>query len=574
MSDVSASSLFNVFIFLLIPFIAAYTAKLLRFPPLVGYILGGLSLATLIGNSAMEIINGVAFFGIVFLLFTIGLEVNFNQLLRLKKFILIGGTLQILFTGIFVYILSFVFQFSVLSSLLIALAFTSSSTILVAKIIQEKGEEGSFVGQLALGILMLQDLAFIPLLIIFESLHTKDLSISDIFFDIAFSIIKAGVIITIMFFVGKKLIPKLFNQIARESRELLNLFIILFIVGVTYLSILLHIPVLIGVFIAGILVGQTYEHHHIFSQIRPFRDMLAVVFFVFIGININIVAVLPFIPKIILFSLLVVVIKVCIIFFICIKMRLHTRTAFSISMLLFQVSENAFILMYSAVNNKIIPYTDYLFVVTSVLFTLILTPILIKNKDTIYIFLRALVKRHLPLIENYLNKRIDSNISPIDELSLRGHVVICGYGRIGNQIGRALNMAQIPFIAIDYNFDTVEKNKAQGVNIIYGDPTDISILDYAQVDEAKVLISALPEQFAQETIILNAQKLNPKITIISRVHQHRDAQRLLDLGVDIVVQPEFEASISIIKKLLHTFKSSKDEIVGHVKRIKIEEGMV
>ena len=134
-------------------------------------------------------------------------------------------------------------------------------------------------------------------------------------------------------------------------------------------------------------------------------------------------------------------------------------------------------------------------------------------------------------------------------------------------------MANIPYVAIDYNAYIVEKAKRGGVNIIYGDPSDIDILDYAQVEEAIILILALPERYTQEAIVLNAKKLNRDIFIISRVHRESDQTRMKDLGVNMVIQPEFEASLSIIKKIYLWHRLDKADIINKIRRLKIEHGI-
>ena len=242
-------------------------------------------------------------------------------------------------------------------------------------------------------------------------------------------------------------------------------------------------------------------------------------------------------------------------------------------MYLFQIDEDAFILMSAAFINGIIAKEKYLFIISSVLITLIVTPILIKNKTKIYNKIRGFTKKYLPFLENFITYRIDSNNSFLEELQIKDHVVICGYGRIGSYIGRSLMMANIPYLAIDYNLFTVEKAKKHGANIIYGDPSDLDILDYAQVEKATILIIAVPDRHSQEMIILNAKKLNSKLFIIGRVHKEVDQIRMKDLGVDLVVQPEFEASLSIIRKIYLWHKIDKIEIVNKIKRLKIEHGI-
>jgi len=571
MTEIPLSTILNFILFLGIPFLTACFFHKIKISPVVGYILGGVILVNLFGNFfSIEAVNNLAYLGIIFLLFTIGLELNFYRLFALKKFIIIGGFLQIIISIFFIIIISSLFNFSFLESFLIGIALSSSSTSLVAKVIEERGEENSFLGELVIGILMFQDLAFIPFMIIFSALNTKDISFFDLSFKVSKSMIEAFFIIYFIFYLGQKLIPKIFNKVSNTSRELLNFFTIFFIFSVIGLSQFFKLPILVTVFVIGILLAQTLEHHHIFSEIRPLRDLLAIIFFIFVGANVKIDFVFSLLPKIILFTFIISLVKALIIFFIFIFFRFHSKNAFYLALYLFQIDENAFILMSTAFSKELINYEDYVFVISSVIFTLIVTPYLIKNKEKIYQLLKDFLKRYFPLVEKFINKRIDSDNSPIDVLSMKDHVIICGYGRVGSFIGRSLFLANIPFLAIDYNFHLVEKAKKEGINIIYGDPTDIDILDFAEVEKAKVLVLTLPEKYSQEKIILNAKKLNPKILIIARVHKRLDKHRLKNLGAQITIQPEIEAALSIIKKIYLFNKFTPEEIYNKIKRIRLE----
>lgn len=574
MGEISTPIVFSFFIYLFVPFIFGALAKKIKISPLIGYIIGGLVLGNFFPNLIDDqAIKNFAYFGIIFLLFTLGLETNFNRILILKKFIIIGGLLQLFLSMLFVFFLSLLFKFSLLESFLIGIALSSSSTTIVAKIIQDRGEESSFIGEIAMGILIFQDIAFIPYLMIFTSITGKDISVWEITKDTMLGLVEATVIITGLFYIGQKIIPKIFNKIARISRELFDLFIIVFIFFVVGLSIVLKIPTLIGAMVAGVLLAQTIEHYHIFSEVRPLRNLLGVIFFVFIGSHIELRLIIPYLPSILLFTIGVIIIKALIVLIIFLALRFHSKTSFNLSMYLFQIDEDAFILMSSAYLTKVITLEKYLFVTSAVLITFILTPIFIKNKDKSYRVIRGFIKKYLPFLEKFIAYRIDSNQSPIDTLEIKNHVVICGYGRIGGYIGRSLMLANIPYVAIDYSLYQVEKAKKQGVNIIYGDPTDIDILDYAQVDEALILILALPERLAQEAVVLNARKLNRNIFIISRVHRQADQTRMKDLGANLVVQPEFEASLTIIKKIYLWHKMDKQDIINKIRRLKIEHGI-
>lgn len=572
MSDIPSSFFFNFSLFLLIPFLFALFFRKSRISPIIGYMLGGIVLGNFFdGLISRDIINNFAYFGIVFLMFTLGLEIQFDQMIALKKFIVWGGFLQIIFSIIIVAICSFFFGFTLIQSLLIGIALSSSSTSLVAKIIQDRGEEGSFHGELAMGILMFQDLAFIPFVIIFNSITAHTISFVDITFKICVDMFAAGVILWFAYYFGHRIAPLIFNKVARASRELLNLFIILTIFMVAYVSTLLHVPVLVSMFVAGILVSQTMEHYHIFSQVRPLRDLLSIIFFIYIGTNIKIGMVGFLLPKIIAFALLIMGAKALIILLIFLFMKFHSKLSLYLSLFLFQIDEDAFILMSVAYVNKIFTQEEYLFIITTVMISLLCTPFFIGSKEKMYRIIRSIINRYIPSLHTYIKHHIDRDQSHIEALEIKHHVILCGYGRIGSYVGRALMLSDVPFIAIDYNFGTVEKAKREGINIIYGDPTDMDILDYAEAEHAVAIVTALPDRFSQETIILNARKLNKDILIIGRAHRKKDQKRMKDMGVKVVIQPEFEASLSIIRKLLLQRRMPKDEIVKKLHYFKLEQ---
>lgn len=574
MGEISLPLVLNFLLYLFIPFSLAILAKKIKLSPLVGFIAGGLLIGNIFPSIAnSEAIVSFAYFGIIFLLFTAGLETNFNRIFIFKKIIIIGGLFQLLLSMVFIFFLSLLFKFSLLESFLIGIALSSSSATIVAKIIQDRGEDSSFIGEIVMGILIFQGIAFIPYLMIFTAITGTDTSIWTIIVDSSLGLIKATIIIALLFYFGQKIIPIIFSKIARISRELLNLFIIVFIFFVVGLSIVLKIPTLIGAMVAGILLAQTVEHRHIFSEVRPLRNLLGVIFFVYVGSRIELQLIIPHIPSILLFTAGVIIIKTLIILVIFLTLKFHSKTSFNLAMYLFQIDEDAFILISTAYLAKVISIDTYLYVITSVLITFILTPIFINNKEIFYRLIREFIKKYIPFLEKFIAYRIDSNQSPIDILKIKNHVVICGYGRIGSYIGRSLMLANIPYIAIDYNLYQVEKAKKRGANIIYGDPADIDILDYAQVEVATIIILAVPEKSVQEAIVLNAKKLNRDIYIISRVHRQSDQMRMKDLGANLVVQPEFEASVSIIKRIYHWHKLEKDDIVNKLRRLKIEHGI-
>jgi CPA2 family monovalent cation:H+ antiporter-2 len=288
MVELPASLFFNATMFLLVPLFVAVVFKKNKISPIVGYMLGGIILSNFFGKfTNHEVLDSFAYFGILLLMFTVGLETQFDRMVSLKRYIVYGGILQLSLSALFVGLVSAFFGFSFVQCLLIGIALSSSSTTIVAKIIQDKGEEGSFIGEMAMGILMFQDLAFIPFMVIFNSLTGEHQSPIQIAFKICIDMVLASFILAFAYYMGKRIAPYLFNRFALLSRELLNILIVLCIFLVAYLSTLFHISPFISIFVAGIIVSQTVEHYHIFSQIRPLRDMLAVIFFIYIGMNVN-----------------------------------------------------------------------------------------------------------------------------------------------------------------------------------------------------------------------------------------------------------------------------------------------
>ena len=572
MTQLSIPFIFHILIFLTFPLVFGYLALKFKLPAIVGYIISGIILGIFVAAETREVIQLFADIGVILLLFTVGLETDTASLRRFAKFVIIGGLLQLIITGLITTLVLLIFGFSFFISLLLAFGFAFSSTAVASKIIQDRGEENTLVGRLSTGILIFQDIMVIPFLLVISS-YSGGLNNGNLLVHIITSLLKSIIIISVIFVVGEHIVPYVFSKVGRRSRELLNIFTITFIFACVGLFLFLGLPSSLAAFVAGLLIGQTLEHYHIFSQIRPLRDIFAILFFVFLGASVNLSGQLALLPLVIIFSILLIIIKVFVLLVIFIKFRFHTKSSYTIGIFLSQVGEFAFIAFALSSQYHLIDQRTFVFAVAVTITTLIISPLLIDHKDVIFISIRKRIKKHFPSISHYLSYNFDREPSRLEDLDLSGHIVLCGYGRVGRYIGRALDMANLPYIAVDFNLYTVEKMRATGVNIIYGDPTNYDILDYIQVDKAAILISTLPDKFSQELVILNAKQLNPNIIIFSRVAREKEQKRMKDLGAFIVVQPEFEAALSIIKRILRSYNIPKEEIAGKIKRLKIEHGM-
>jgi monovalent cation:H+ antiporter-2, CPA2 family len=563
MGEVSSEFISSLLVFIAFPLIGGIIAAKLKLPTLIGYIFGGIVLGNLFGSGMdSEALEQIANIGIILLLFAVGLEVNIGDIGRYKRFVLVGGLAQIILSGIVIFFVSLLFSFSFVEAVFIGFSFAFSSTALIAKALQASHEENSVKGSLVMGILVLQDLAVVPLIVIFSSLGS-DFGIAQISVSLVSSFIKAGLVLFAAIYFGGRIVPVLFDRVAKLSRGLLNLLtIFLIFVGVYFFSVM-GLPASIAAFVAGVMVGQTLEHYHVFAQIRPLRDLFAIFFFAFLGASIKVATVIPILPLIVIFTLFIVVLFVFLVY------RFHSRTSFAIALLLAHVGEFSFVIMHLGFTRGLVSHNAYLIALTSVLLTISLTPLLIDKERGIYKYLKGLLTKYAPGLSKYIKTNLDREESGRTTRK-QNHVVICGYGRVGRYIGLALKLSGISFIAIDRNIYVVERARRKKVDILYGNPADIDMLEHANVAKARAIVVVVPSKYAQRTIVRHAKELNSGIAIFSRVHREEDQLPLLNLGADLVTQPEFEASLTIVKQVLEHIGIPIEKITIQFKKLREE----
>lgn len=555
--------------------IGGILAKRAKLPMVVGYIAAGVFFGNVLPGITdrpfLELIGDV---GVTLLLFTLGVEFSFHRLRRVLSTIAWAVVLQVLLCLLLFLAVLFSIGFAFIPSLYLAAAASLSSTAIVVKILSERGELDTVPGELATAWLVVQDLAVIPLMILLPALSVAQSAGTQHIFTlllwVGISLLKAGLVIGVVIYLGRVGIGKLMHFVAGiGSREIF----LIATVGVVFLAGLLAysvgLSIALGAFIAGLLVAETSQNHSIFAEIRPLRDIFAVVFFVSLGMVLPLATLIPKIPVILLLTVTVVIIKWFLVLGLCRFLGYHRKTAFLVALSLTQISEFGFIIAREGVTIGALTHEHYVLLVALTFATILVSSPMIINGNKFYYWLYKALDQRWPKI--FPTKEI--NTDEPEELPIRDHVVICGYGRVGKYIGRALQMAGIAFLVVDYNHTTVADLKEQGIAVIYGDPADREVLDYAQVDFAKALIIAIPDRHTQEMIIAHAQTLNRRIKIICRTHHEEDQRHLKSLGVSTVVQPEFEAALSIVERILADFGIPPEEITGKISRLKIEHGM-
>jgi monovalent cation:H+ antiporter-2, CPA2 family len=559
---------------LLSAFIGGFLAFKIRLPSLVGYIVAGVIVGNVTPQYASHpILKTISDTGVTLLLFTLGIEFSFHRLSHIFKGIGRIAIIQVLLCiGIFTLLLVG-FRFPFIPSLFIGSALALSSTAVVVKILSEKGELETIPGETATGWLVVQDLMVIPLLILLPAIVTvsghPELGIAGIIGSIVLSIGKASIVLLVILFFGRIVIPKVLTVVsALGSRELFLISTIGIVLLASVGTYVAGLSAPMGAFIAGLIIAETGQNHAVFSEIRPLRDLFAVVFFTTIGMMLPLGVVTHIWGMVLLFTVIVLFVKWFVVYALSRARGYHKKTAFLVAVFLLPMSEFGFILAAVGSSLGVLNQTQTVFLVALTFVTIFVSAPLLSSGQKLYYSFSKTLGRKFP--------RLFPEIGEMHEaggLSVANHIVICGYGRVGRYVGRALQMAEIPFVVVDYDHHTVSMLRAKGIEVVYGDPADIDVLDFAQVDLARAIIVAIPDRHTQELIIGNALTLNKKIRIYCRTHHEEDQTHLKSLGVQTIVQPEFEASLSIVAKLLSEQGVSPEEISGKISRLKIEHGL-
>ena len=562
----------ELLVMLMAAFVGGLLAKKIKQSMLVGYIIGGMIAGLLFRSSGWlhtETISSMAEIGVIFLMFTLGLEFSFSRLKRVGQVAILGAVVQILGIMILMLLLLPRLGLGYQETLLVGAAFALSSTAIVVKVLSARGEMDTVFGQITVGWLLVQDLAVLPMMIMIPVLA----GVGGVGTGrVVLSMLKATALLYAVVILGKKLVPWMMNKVALgRSRELTLVSAVSLCLAAAFVTHWLGLSFALGAFLAGLIVAETSQNHAIFSEIRPVRDVFSVVFFVSLGYLFSFGFLFSNLGTVLLLLVVIALVKILLVGSLVYWQDYHPKTAFMASFSLFQVGEFAFVIAGSGLVVGIIDKEVYSLILTVAILSMIMTPLVIRWMPVWYEKLRRGVKKISPKLYTrwfvtHSHKKTGEEVEKMSD-----HMVICGYGRVGRYVGRALQLSKRQFVVVDYKFELVNKLRAKGIKAIYGDPTDREVLEYAGVRKASALVLAIPDLLSQEQVVEHALTLNPNVQIFCRSHYERHRARLKALGVRFVVQPEFEASLSMIYRLFK--KSDSGKLVNLIKRLKIEHGM-
>lgn len=558
-------------------FVGGTLLKTLKQPPVVGYLLAGLTLGILLGDKHVQApIAVLSELGIVLLLFTLGLEFSWSRLRKVARIAVFGGIAQIVATTVIATVFISQLGFSLYAALFMAMAFSLSSTAVVVKILADRGELDTLPGEIMVAWLIVQDLAVLPIIIILPSLGRELQLIPLSSSSLLLLLQQIGLAVTVLVSViisGRIVVPRIVEKIAAlNSRELLLVGVFGIAVAGALLTQKFGLSAALGAFLAGVLISQSAQTHAVFSEIRPLRDIFALLFFTTLGVMLPQGFFFSHFGQILAVTVGVTLIKFIVVAILTLYLGYHARTSFLVGVGLIEVGEFAFILSSIGLTEGVITLETHGMILSVALMSILIMPPLFLTAPLWYRRIRDLTKEQFrPLYVRFFAGVEHRDTLP--ELPYKDHVVLCGYGRVGKYIGRALEMTQIPYVVIEYNHDKARILREQGVTAIYGDPADIDILDYAQVDKARAVVIAIPDLHTQSQVITNSLTLNKNVDIFCRTHHESDQKHIKALGVTAVIQPEFEAALSITDKILKSFGQKEEDIEGKVSRLKIEHGL-
>ena len=533
----------------------------IRVPAIVGFLLTGV-LAGPYGLRLVEAVHEVeilAEFGVVLLLFTIGLEFSFNRLLQIKKSVLLGGTLQVGLTILAVFSAYYGLGRSVSESVFMGFLFSLSSTAIVLKILQEGADVDSPHGRTALGILIFQDIVIVPMMLFTPLLAG---AADDPVKSLLILGGKAAVIILLVIVSAKWVVPRLLLQIARtRSAELFLLSIVVLCLTVAWLTHRAGLSLSLGAFLAGLIISESEYSHEAFGKIIPFRDVFTSFFFVSIGMLLDI-RVLFADPAFLGWMVLgIFSAKAFIVGITTLVLGYPLRTAILAGVALAQVGEFSFILSKSGIVHGLLKGPAYQqFLAVSVL-TMAATPFLIALAPRLVdLCLRLPLPRRIKL---GLYAQPSSAVT-----SVKDHLLIVGFGVNGRNLSRAARAANVPYMIVEMNPDTVRTEKTKGEPIIYGDATQEAVLQHVNIGAARIIVIAIPDASATRQIVNLARKLNPKVHIIARTRFFQEMQPLYGLGANEVIPEEFETSVEIFSRVLQKYLVPRDEIQKFIAEVR------
>ncbi|GGG44032.1 monovalent cation:proton antiporter family protein [Bizionia arctica] len=538
-----------------------------KLPSILGFLITG----AIIGPYGLSLVNAVeeveviSEIGVILLLFVIGMELSIKKLASMKRTIFIGGFLQV---GLTVLIAGSCYYFlgnSWNESVFIGFLFSLSSTAIVLKVFQDRNEMSTLHGRNALAILIFQDIIVVPMMLFTPIIAGES---TDVTTSVLTLLFKSVVVIVITILSARYVVPKIMYAVAKtNNKELFLLTTITICFAVAFLTSQAGLSLALGAFMAGLIISESEFSHQATSIILPFRELFISFFFISVGMLLNIEFFFDHIGIILLLVLAVLIIKSSIVALSVAILNYPSRTVLITGLSLFQVGEFAFILSKVGIEyNLLSAETNQYFLAVSIV-TMLLTPFVIIFSENISDrFHNTKIAKALTSNSKENTEEIEANM----EIDLSNHLVIIGFGINGSNLAKASQFSNIPYVVIEFNAETVKREKANGIPIIFGDATQPHMLETVNLSKARSVVVAISDAEATRTIIRNIRDISQSVYLVVRTRYVKEISDLIAYGADDVIPEEFETSIEIFSRVLHDFLVPENDISEFIDLIRAD----
>ena len=537
-------------------FVGALLARFFRLPVMVGYLFGGVVIGVLTAGrlAGDATLSGLANFGVAMLLFSLGVELSFGSLGWSGVMVVLLAITQVMLTMAVVILGAVVFGIDWGSSVFLGAALSLSSTAVVVKLLEASGRAGTIVGEISVVWMLVQDLMVVPFFFLLPLVSGR----SYVGEPIWVMLVKTAAVLLFVGLIGRRVGKIFLRGLAKtDTLEILLLGLVVWVLASATISIWLGLTMSLGVFLGGVMLGHSNHEAVILSVTRPIRDLFAVIFFTSLGLFLSPAMAFKLIIPTVLVSLLILLVKFLISAGLLTISGYHLRLAFDVAAPMSGVGEFAFLVMGLGRSLGIVSEDVFALTVSLALFSIAATPAFsfAVEKGLVLLF------RRLPR-GVYPESRNDG---------FYDHVVLCGFGRVGSWVGEALAKENVDFTVVDYHVIGTEKARAMGAkSVVYGDATRSVVLDRAGVRRAAVVVVTIPSRENQRTVIRYVREVNPRALIVARAEQEKDRRELGAFGAQAVIQPEFEASLSIVHRVLQAMGRPKERVAREIKLLKME----
>jgi len=512
----------------------------LRLSNIVAYLFTGF----ILGPSFLNILHAyhelelIAEFGIVFLMFSLGLEFSLNKLIEMRRSVFGLGALQVSASFLMFYFISQLFEMSWQQSFTVAGILTMSSTAIIVKVLSEQQQLHSQTGKLSIAILIFQDLAVVPFLIIIPILAMPTLE-TGLMSTLTIAFVKGAFAVVTLLAIGRWVLPYFFDEMGKlrfdEIFILCNLFVTLFAAWFTQI---LGLSMALGAFLAGMMLAESHYRHQLAADIRPFKDILMAIFFISIGTLLSVDILRDNLGLLLLLVMGMVVAKIIAITLAALIMREKLATSLGVGIALAQMGEFGFILVALASKYDLLDEQLSSLLIATGVISMSLTPLLVKYSQTI-------TREMLHHYENTF--RIQKPLPG----QFYEHTIICGYGRVGQIVSRFLRAESLPFIVLDRDPMRVQEAREGGEKIEFGDASQREILLVAGIEKAKLLIITFNDLQRSLAMLAQIRALNSKVKVLVRTKNDKGLDQLHEAGATEVVPEVLEGSLMLVAHVLH-----------------------